>query len=437
MQLSPVLRLIYFLLRLLTAAITTLYYRRYTVLGRPHTYFDGPAIIVSNHPSTLMEPLNVGLHIQQEMFFLANYGLFRHPVSRWILTRLYCIPVKRREDVSEGESRNNDEAFEKSYQHMEARGVLYIAAEGVSWMHRWVRDFKTGAARIAFGAERRNQWALDVKIIPVGLDYAAPHHFRSNVTVHFGAPVLARDWQVAYETNPEQAVNDLTDHLQRRVTALTVHAFDEAGEQALQTWETIAHHDAPLSGEAEHLRSQHFARVLLQDTDLRHTTEQYSIALSAAGLLDAGVKQHTHPLPVQHTLGEWMFMVLTLPLFTLGFGAWCLPLWLPDLLNRRLGLYIGYSPAVKALAGLFTVPLGLWAAVKCLLWMGYFTTWPVSLVALLLVVAGVFAERYLDVARRVWARWKCTRVREQSPEVLDNLLDLRTRIAVQLHDQVA
>ncbi|HMX41344.1 MAG TPA: 1-acyl-sn-glycerol-3-phosphate acyltransferase, partial [Saprospiraceae bacterium] len=291
MVLSPFLRLLYFFFRLLAAAATTIYYRRHTVLGRRYAHFDGPAIVVSNHPSTLMDPLNVGVQVRQEMFFLANYGLFKHPVSAWLLSHLYCIPVKRREDVAEGEARNNDEAFEKSYQHMELGGVLYIAAEGVSWMHRWVRDFKTGAARISFGAERRNAWGLGVKIIPVGMDYSAAHLFRSEVTVHFGEPVMARDWQAAFEENPEAAVEALTAHLQQRVAALTVHARDEAGEAALQMWETIARNDTALPADAEQRRSQHFADVLLDDAALRASTEQYAQGLAASGLSDLGVKQ--------------------------------------------------------------------------------------------------------------------------------------------------
>ena len=108
MVLHPILRLIYLLLRLLSAAAVSVFYRRRTVLGREHLRFEGPAIVISNHPSTLMEPLNVGIHVRQEMFFLANYSLFKHPLSSWILTRLFCIPVKRREDVAEGEARDND-----------------------------------------------------------------------------------------------------------------------------------------------------------------------------------------------------------------------------------------------------------------------------------------------------------------------------------------
>ena len=433
MVLHPILRLIYLLLRLLSAAAVSVFYRRRTVLGREHLRFEGPAIVISNHPSTLMEPLNVGIHVRQEMFFLANYSLFKHPLSSWILTRLFCIPVKRREDVAEGEARDNDAAFEQSFRHLEKNGVLYIAAEGVSWMHRWVREFKTGTARIAFGAEARNGWGLGVKIIPVGLSYSAPNLFRSEVVVQYGEPVLASDWAAAWQQNADQAVNDLTEHLQRRVTALTIHARDEEGERSLGMWEEIARNEQPLPPEAAFRRSQIFTQKYLDDAPLRTSTDVYFHDLHSAGITDAGLAQQTSVrISRWQAAAEAGFLLLGLPVLGLGWAAWFLPCWLPWLLARRLGLYIGYDSNVKVLAGFFTVPLGLWAATALLRWAGFCQSWPPSLVWLALVAAGFFAEQYLDVWQRVWERWQAGRIARQFPGLMDTLVQQRAAIVARL-----
>jgi len=434
MPLHPVLRFIYLLLRLMAGAAVSVFYRRRTVLGREHLRFEGPAIVVSNHPSTLMEPLNVGLHIRQEMFFLANYGLFKNPVSRWLLTRLYCIPVKRREDVAEGEARDNDAAFEQSFRHLEKKGVLYIAAEGVSWMHRWVRDFKTGAARIAFGSESRNGWGLGVKIVPVGLSYSAPNLFRSEMVIQYGEPVLAADWATAWQQNPDQAVNDLTAELQRRVTALSIHARDEEGERHLGHWEEIARNEQPLPPEAAFRRSQIFTEKHLDDAPLRADTDVYFQDLHSVALTDAGLAQQSAVRPsCWPTLADAALLVLGLPLAALGGAVWFLPCWLPWLLARRLGLYIGYDPTVKALAGFFTFPLGLWAAATAVQWAGFCQKWPPSLLWVALVGAGLFAERYLDVCGRVWERWQAWRFVQQFPAQADALARQRAAIVARLH----
>ncbi len=434
MRLHPILRFIYLLLRLLSAAAVSVFYRRRTVLGREHLHFNGPVIVVSNHPSTLMEPLNVGIHIRQEMFFLANYSLFKHPVSNWILTRLFCIPVKRREDVAEGEVRDNDAAFEQSFRHLEKNGVLYIAAEGVSWMHRWVRNFKTGAARIAFGAESRHDWALGVKIIPVGLSYYAPNLFRSNMVVQYGEPMLASDWAAAWHQDPDQAVDDLTAELQRRVTALTINARDEDGERLLGHWEEIALNEKPLPAEAAFRRSQVFTQKHLNDATMRAKTDLYFHDLSSAGITDAGLAQQTSVRVSRWQMAaEAVFLVLGFPVFALGSAAWLLPCWLPWLLARRLGLYIGYDPTLKVLAGFFTFPLGMWAATTVLHWAGFCQAWPTSLVWLALIAAGFFAEQYMDVWQRTWERWQAGRMARQFPGLVDALAQQRAAIVSRLH----
>jgi glycerol-3-phosphate O-acyltransferase/dihydroxyacetone phosphate acyltransferase len=82
----------------------------------------GPAIVIANHPSTLMDPLNPALEIRQEMFFPGQLRVIPAPgKANWLLRRLYCIPVKRKEDVMAGELRDNLQAFEQSFEHMEKK----------------------------------------------------------------------------------------------------------------------------------------------------------------------------------------------------------------------------------------------------------------------------------------------------------------------------
>ncbi|MGI9160787.1 MAG: 1-acyl-sn-glycerol-3-phosphate acyltransferase, partial [Saprospiraceae bacterium] len=262
-------RLAYLLLKQIFRLQIRVFYRHRTVLGKDHFRFDGPAIVVVNHPSTLMDVLNAGVEIRQEMFFLANYGLFRHPVANWLLRRMYCIPVMRAEDQRPGEERDNSAAFEASFQHLERGDVLFIAAEGVSWMNRFVRPLKTGAARIALMAESRNDWALDVKIIPVGLSYSAPDQFRSEVVVQAGPPIFAREWAAALTADPEGAIEALTAHLEQQVRALTIHTRDEAGEQFIGRLEEIAARDNPLPPAARFRQSQLFTARFLDDASLR------------------------------------------------------------------------------------------------------------------------------------------------------------------------
>lgn len=423
---SPFMRLIYAFFRLLTWAGLSVFYRRRVVLGREHLGFEGPAIVVSNHPSTLMDPLHTGLQIRQEMFFLANYGLFKHPVSNWVFRRLFCIPVKRKEDVAEGEARDNDAAFEASFQHLEKKGVLYIAAEGVSWMNRYVRPFKTGAARIAFGAEHRNNWILGVKIVPVGLSYDAPRLFRSNVTIEYGPAIDPKPWAEAYAQNPEQAVDDFTAAIEQAVRVLTLDSGNEQGDTFVTQLETMAYNAQSRGDKREiflHLKA--FLVKNLQNAAFRTKVEQYFAQLQQASLTDAGIGA------LQDSASKGVLLAikqaLSFPLAAIGFVFWFLPCYLPYWLCKRLNLYPGYDSNVKMLAGLFTFSLALWGGWKGAFCLSGNAFWAWGCLVLL-VLCGYVLEYFLD-QNRCWRESRAARAfQKQNPAAGAQLCAQRTDI---------
>ncbi len=437
---NPILRLIYAWLRLTSWVGISIFYRRRLVLGREHLRFDGPAIVVSNHPNTLMDPLNAGINIRQEMFFLANYGLFKNPVSAWILTRLFCIPVKRKEDVAEGEVRDNDAAFEASFQHLEKNGVLFIAAEGVSWMNRYVRPFKTGTARIAFGAERRNNWQLGIKIIPVGISYDAPNLFRSRTTVEYGAPIDPRSWAEADQQDHEKAVDDFTAEIRNHVSALTLDSGSEVGDAFVNQAEIMVR-NARLgySNSEEYFFLKDFLTKNIHNEGLKAQIADYFSELQKAKLTDAGLSTNVphatssvHPpsaLPSSRlrqikslrrvkrptsNIQRPISLLLLAPFFLLGYGFWFLPCYLPWLLCKALKLYPGYDSNVKMLAGLFTFPLALWGGWKLAFWLFGSSLWAwTSLVVL--VICGYLAEVFMDISKRWWEGRAARALQKQNP----------------------
>lgn len=423
-RLHPVLRFIYFCFRAFAWLGMGVFFRRRLVVGLENYRFDGPAIVITNHPSTLMDVFNPGMPVRQEMFFLANYGLFKHPLSNWLLSRLFCIPVMRREDVTEGQERNNAAAFKQSYQHLEKNGVLFIAPEGTSWMHRWVREFKTGTARIAFGAESRNNWELGLKIIPVGLSYSAPDLFRSDVVVNCGDAVWPREWADAWQQNPERAVQDFTDELQRRVTMLSIHTRDEEGEKFIYRLEELLTNEQPRAFKEIFFKVKNIAETQLDNAFLRSKTSHYFDELGNAGLSDLGLKAWTAPNAARQSFTDAFLLAAGFLPFAIGYAFWFLPCYLPWLLNKKLGLYVGYSSTIKIFAGFITFPIALLAAYKYLPWLlGWPNAgWPI---VMLLIGLAFFAEYYLNWSRRAWERFKTGRFAAADKKKFEVLADLR------------
>ncbi len=408
------------------------FYRRRLVLGRQHLRFDGPTIVIANHPSTLMDVLNPALEICQEMFFLANYGLFRHPVSAWLLSRLFCIPVMRSEDARPGEERDNSCAFEASFQHLERGGVLFIAPEGTSWMHRFVRPLKTGTARIALGAEGRNQWALGIKIVPVGLSYSAPHRFRSDVVVNAGLPISVAEWRGVWETDPSAAIEGMTRYLEDQLKQLSIHAHHEEGERALTLWEEILQNEHPLMQRAAFERSQQLARRCVGNADLLRQTQDYQQCLEDLRLPDAALCARQH----RGILRRWAVLILGFPLFAVGYVFWFLPCFIPYWLNRRLDLYIGYSATVMLTAGILVFPLYGWALFSLGQWVGLSVP-TILLLMIALVGSGLFVERYMDAFRAISAFLKANGSAKTNPLAYGHAQALRVQLLKKLRQELS
>ena len=395
----PVLRIMYHFFKLVSRVFIGIFFREKILIGKENLRFDGPAIIVVNHPSTLMDVLTSGIHIHQEMYFLANYSLFKNPVGNWFFSTFYCIPVKRKEDMGDSVVRNNSAAFISSFEHMEKNGVLYIAAEGVSWINRFVRPFKTGAARIAFGTENRNDWKKDLKIIPIGLSYSAAHLFRSRVVVEAGAPISPLTWKDACLNDHEKAVDGFTLQMENAVRNLCIDTRDEAGEALFNALEIIAAGSAPLKPKDDYLRSKKIAQTCLQDATLKKFSEEYFSEIGERKITDAGLLAHAHPRATLHAWRNGLFLLFGLPMFLAGQIFWFLPCFLPWLLNRQLKLYIGYSSTVKVMTGLLTFPLAAWGVFKLAFWVVGHTGYALLILAAL-VLSGFFLEKYLDIYKR-------------------------------------
>jgi hypothetical protein len=337
--------------------------------------------------------------------------------------------VKRREDVAEGEARNNDAAFEKSFQHLEKNGLLFIAAEGVSWMERWVRPFKTGTARIAFGAETRNQWQLGVKILPVGLSYSAPNLFRSEVIVNFGKPIDAAEWAQKEAASHEEAVEAFTQEIQTKVQALVLDTGNEAGQVFAEQLESLKKEAFPEGRSAYFEYRKKLLENNLGNQDLSAKTANYFASLKEAKISNEGLAQSAKP---GQQASDLVVLLLGLPVFLLGLLFWFLPCYLPWLLAKKLNLYVGYDSNVKMLAGLFTFPLGLWALFTLAATGMGAAVWG-WLAILAAAATGFWVEFYLDC----WKRWRALgqvkNARAQNPLELDRLEKLRQELLQEIH----
>jgi glycerol-3-phosphate O-acyltransferase/dihydroxyacetone phosphate acyltransferase len=183
---------------------------------------QGPVLFVANHPDSQMDAFIMSSAIKRKVHYIAHAGLFARRLQAWMLRNCGVIPVRQQREKSDSVDRNI-EAFRECYEVLERGEIIGIFPEGESDMPRRVKRIKTGAARIVLESERRNNYELGVKLVPVGLYFFSRSRFRSKVLVNVGRPIELQPYFSLNEKDNFEAVNQLTARIQSSLENLTVH----------------------------------------------------------------------------------------------------------------------------------------------------------------------------------------------------------------------
>ncbi len=380
----------YAFLKFLVLVIYRVFYSKITVINKEHLSFKNAAIVISNHPSTLMDPLSVGSRINRRLSFLANAGLFKNAAFGAFL-KVYCIPVERPKDV-DGRRINNADSFARADEHLANNGAIYIAAEGTSVVERRLRNLKTGTARIALSAESKKDFSIGVTIIPVGLTYTTPLNFRGEVLLNVGEPVHLDQYKSAYEEHPFKTSKKLTADLQDIMKSLVFHTEDEAHDQALTYTQTLAQSENPMPPKKHFLRSKKVLNRIHALSDvgfnqLKTAGDEYFQTLKNEKLQDLSFfrtfKNQSHLISI-------LKLIIGLPLFLYGYINNIFAFSIPWILSKKINIFHGYKPTIMVMAGLIFIPLFFYIQTKIVShfidipyigWIYFFTLLPMGWIA--------------------------------------------------------
>ena len=202
------------------------FYRKVIVLGRENINPEDSVIFAPNHQNALMDALAVLFTNKGQNVFLARADIFKRKSIAAILYFLKILPVYR---IRDGFSslKGNDEIFTKTIDVLKNRNGLVILPEGDHAGFRRLRQLKKGICRVAFQSEEATGFTLNMKIIPVALEFSNYSRFRQVLTVEYGKPISVSEYFESYKVSPERALNELRSRLSNEMKGIMVHIEED------------------------------------------------------------------------------------------------------------------------------------------------------------------------------------------------------------------
>jgi 1-acyl-sn-glycerol-3-phosphate acyltransferase len=365
-----------------------------------------PVLLCINHPNNLIDSLLVGSVLPRKVHYLATAALFRNPLIARFLVALGVIPVDRKTDDSDRVDRNVemfaacDEAFDRGR-------LIAIYPEGATHSGAHLQRIKTGAARIALGYEAHTPGRL--RVVPVGLSFAARKRFRGRVLVSFGEPVDVSSYLASYRQEPATALHTLTTAIQGAMEREVVHveridmaAFGRAvealyrGDLERELWEErwlSGRQVDPFQSESiapavEHFRKQDPERI----ERLWQRILGYHVGLTAYRLRDEAVRTRLERTAERQRVARSWQTLVGLPLFAYGAAVNFLPYYLPGWLAGRMSRRPTDYATIRLLASVIAFPL-FWALETSLVGWAAGLQWALAFF-FSLPLGGLIAYRY-------------------------------------------
>ena len=183
----------------------------------PQKKMNAQTIFVVNHASAFMDPWIVAELQNPVLFFLTRGDIFKSWLKP-ITWAAHMIPIYRTKENGADSAEKNEIIFQEVYRLLKKKKSIMIFGEGYTddVFIRSLKSIKKGPARIGFGAIASTNWEADIKIQCIGINYADPNEFRSEVLVSNSEIIHLKDYKEAYLENASKTINELT----KRITKL-------------------------------------------------------------------------------------------------------------------------------------------------------------------------------------------------------------------------
>ena len=421
----------------LARLLTHVSYRSVEVRGGENVPAQSPVIFVANHGNSLVDPLLLVALLPRRVRFLAKSTLWKNPLLTPFMRLFDAIPVYRQQDG--GDTARNQDTFARCHDELASGAAVALFPEGISHNEPQLQPLKTGAARIALGAEAA-LGPLGIRIVPVGLTFEEKGRFRSRALLVLGEAIDPEPEIEAYGADPREAARALTLRIDAGLREVTLNFPSwELSTLVERAADVFAEEQRTLPGRPElaerfSLRKafgESYAAASEKYPDRTQQIERmahhYDGMLRALALRDDQVTARYPWQSVRAYLGDRIpLLLLGLPIALLGSLLNYLPYRIPGWVALSVSRYGDLPATYKILTGLVLMPttwaLEAWAAASA---------WGLSagiVTAFLAPATGFFALLYIERNASMWREVLAYLTLRWRPERAATLRRLRAEI---------
>ncbi|MEO7307893.1 MAG: 1-acyl-sn-glycerol-3-phosphate acyltransferase [Ferruginibacter sp.] len=178
---------------------------------------EGPLLLAVNHPNSFLDAIILCTLFDGTVYSLARGDAFKNKLFAKFLFLFKMFPVYR---VSEGveNMEENYKTFDLCKNIFKQNGIVLIFSEG-RCINEWhLRPLKKGTARLAISS-----WedGIDLKVLPIAINYSSFKKFGKNIKMFFGEPITKND--IDYKDSHGNAIRQFNEILRPR---LSNHVFE-------------------------------------------------------------------------------------------------------------------------------------------------------------------------------------------------------------------
>lgn len=320
-------------------------------------------IFVTNHASSIMDPLVFSVFQNPIVYYLTRGDLFKPGIS-WFLKACYMVPIYRAQD-GEGTKEKNKQTFFECYKMLKKKKALLIFGEGYSddVFVRRIKPIKKGAARIALGAMDEYNWEQDITIVCSGINYEDPRKMRSNILISNSDKIAVIDYKERYLKDAEGTIDELTQDIESTLKKQVTHVENiELCTMHEQMMEVSGKGMSPQRNGSNLIErfaySQKLANKInsIKENDenllkLKKRLTKYFRVIKGVGL-DQKFVQEIAEKGRLSTFKNWLHVLFGWPMFLLG----CLHMGIPYGMTKKFAEYKVKRPnflsSVKTLTGM-------------------------------------------------------------------------------------